>query len=77
MKINSYATGEAVRFVVRHPTREVRLWFSRARYAYREDHDALYDVAWFISPSEIKALGRVADWSLFAVLGLAVVRLSR
>src|SRR5207245_2933171 len=50
VKVNNYAMSRAVKFVVEHPFEEVRLWLPRSRYAYREDHDALEDVAPHTSP---------------------------
>lgn len=73
VKGNNYGLRKAVAFVVRHPLREVRLWGSRARYAYREDHDGLADLSWFISSRRLKVLGRFGDWYFFAILGLAAL----
>ena len=73
VKVNNYAMSRAVKFVVEHPFEEVRLWMPRSRYAYREDHDALEDVAPFVARSTRQTLARVGDWFYFAILGLSAV----
>ena len=73
VKVNNYAMSRAVKFVVEHPFEEVRLWLPRSRYAYREDHDALEDVAPFVARSTRQTLARVGDWFYFAILGLSAV----
>jgi hypothetical protein len=70
---NNHALAKSIEFVVDHPLRELRLWGSRVRYAYREDHDAMDDVGWFISGRSIRALSRIADGYYFGVLALAAV----
>ena len=71
MKANDHAFAKSIEFVVHHPLRELRLWVPRTRYAYEQDHDAMDDVSWFISPRSVRALSRVADWFYFGVLTLA------
>jgi hypothetical protein len=73
VKVNNYAMSRAVRFVVEHPFEEVRLWLPRLRFAYREDHDALDDVAPFTPGSTRHTLARVGDWFYYAILGLGAV----
>ena len=74
---NRYAMSQAITFVVHNPTREVRLWPTRMRLAYREDHDALEDVALFIAPGTRTKLAKVGDWFFFVALGLAAVGVPR
>ena len=71
VKANDHAFAKSIEFVVHHPLRELRLWVPRTRYAYEQDHDAMDDVSWFISPRSVRALSRVADWFYFGVLTLA------
>jgi hypothetical protein len=74
---NDYALARARAWVADHPLQEARFWFSRGRYAFREDHDALDDAVVAVSSGTRTALGRVADWFWFAVLGLGAVGVVR
>ena len=73
VKVNNYAMSRAVKFVVEHPFEEVRLWLTRSRFSYREDHDALDDVTPFVRRSTRQTLASVGDWFYFAILGLSAV----
>ena len=76
VKVNNYAMSRAVKFVVEHPFEEVRLWLPRSRYAYRDDHDALEDVALSVPSTTLHTLARVGDWFYFAILGLSAFGLA-
>lgn len=73
VKVNNYAMSRAVDFVVAHPFEEVRLWLTRSRFSYREDHDALDDVTPFVRRSTRQTLAIGGDWFYFAILGFSAV----
>jgi hypothetical protein len=70
---NEYAAAQAREFVVDDPLREVRSWPTRLRFAYRDDHDALDDVAPFIPRASRRTLATLGDAYFFTVLGLGAV----
>src|SRR6185503_11252668 len=76
---NRYARDRAVDFVIHHPAQETRLWFSRGRRAFSEDHDGLgaVSVDGFLRERPLEALRRTADWYWFGIVALAAVGLSR
>jgi hypothetical protein len=79
VEVNNYARAHAIDFVVHHPGTEIRLWFSRGRYAFREDHDGLNALAvdGFLRGRPLEALSRAADWYWFGIVALAAIGLPR
>ncbi len=75
---NSVETGRAIRWIVHHPSQQIRLIGSRFYWEFQGDHDALgavqsYGDDPFIPIGRARLLGNIADAYFYVVAGLAVV----
>lgn len=71
VQVNSYATNQAIRWVVHHPLEELKMWWHRTDLAYRIDTSGLY--APNLSPSARRTATTLSDVVSFVVLALAAL----
>jgi 4-amino-4-deoxy-L-arabinose transferase-like glycosyltransferase len=70
---NTYATRRAFDWVVAHPERELRMWFTRTSLAFRTDHSGLGDIRSSMSSQWASAIAWFSDAASYAVLGFSAI----
>ena len=71
--VNTYATRQAVRWVVHHPAQELRMWFWRTDLAYQHDASGLEDVRASMDPRWYGVAAALSDGASYTVLGFAAI----
>jgi hypothetical protein len=71
--VNTYATRQAVQWMVHHPVSEVRMWFWRTDLAYQHDTSGLDDVRASTDPRWYDVAAALSDGASYVVLGFAAI----
>ncbi len=70
---SNYGTRRAIDWVLHHPTRELRMWATRARLAFRDDTSGLADMREQMTRGWANTVTNVSNDASFCVLALAAV----
>ena len=70
---NTYATRQAIQWVVHHPVGELRMWFWRTDLAYQRDTSGLEDFGGSMDPRWRGVLAALSDGASYVVLGFAAI----
>lgn len=71
--VNTYATRQAIQWVVHHPLGELRMWFWRTDLAYQRDTSGLDDFGGSMDPRWRGVAAALSDGAAYVVLGFAAI----